>query len=255
MPSLGVVVREVRSRVDMTGDHSDQPPPPPSIAVVTGAGRGIGREVARRLASSYTVVATARTESELAETASGRPSIRVLVADLEQPGAVERIAAFADQLGVLRVWVNNAANLDPQPLVEITDERWRRVMAVNLDAVLAGCRAALSRMAATGGGVIVNMASLSGVAGVEKFPGLTSYNVSKAGVIALTEATALEGRDVGVRCVSLSPGAVDTAMLRRAAPHLRAGMTAEDVAAIVAFLVSDAAAPLSGTNIPIFSNR
>ena len=98
------------------------------------------------------------------------------------------------------------------------------------------------------------MASLSGVANVEKFPGLASYNVSKAGVIALTEAAALEGRAAGVRCVCLSPGAVDTEMLRRAAPHLRAGMTPADVAAIVGFLVSDAAAPLSGTNIPLFSN-
>ncbi len=66
---------------------------------------------------------------------------------------------------------------------------------------------------------------------------------------------ALEGREAGVRCVALSPGAVDTAMLRRAAPHLRAGMTPDDVATIVDFLVSDAAAPLSGTNIPIYSNR
>ncbi len=99
------------------------------------------------------------------------------------------------------------------------------------------------------------MASLSGVAGVEKFPGNASYNVSKAGLIGLTEAVALEGRPLGVRCVALSPGAVDTAMLRRAAPHLRAGMTPDDVAAIVEFLISDAAAPLSGTNIPIYSNR
>jgi NAD(P)-dependent dehydrogenase (short-subunit alcohol dehydrogenase family) len=110
-------------------------------------------------------------------------------------------------------------------------------------------------MRESGGGAIVNIASLSGVAGVEKFPGLASYNVSKAGVIALTEAVALEGREHGVRCVCISPGAVDTQLLRRAAPHLRAGMTPDDVAAIVEFLVSDAGAPLSGTNIPIHSNR
>jgi NAD(P)-dependent dehydrogenase (short-subunit alcohol dehydrogenase family) len=153
------------------------------------------------------------------------------------------------------VWVNNAATLEPRPFHQITDEEWRRVLAVNLDAVFACCREATLRMRETGGGVIVNIASLSGVAGVEKFPGLASYNVSKAGVIALTEAVALEGREHGVRCVCLSPGAVDTQLLRRAAPHLRAGMTPDDVAAIVEFLVSDAGAPLSGTNIPIHSNR
>jgi NAD(P)-dependent dehydrogenase (short-subunit alcohol dehydrogenase family) len=225
------------------------------VAVVTGAGRGIGRAVARRLAASHTVIAVARTESELAETASTFASIRPLRADLADAGAVTEIAAAADELGRLAIWVNNAATVDPQPFADIADGRWRRVMAVNLDAAFAGCREAFRRMAAGGGGVIVNVASLSGVAGVEKFPGLASYNVSKAGVIALTEAVALEGREHGVRCVAISPGAVDTALLRRAAPHLRAGMTPEDVAAIVEFLVSDAAAPLSGTNIPIHSNR
>jgi NAD(P)-dependent dehydrogenase (short-subunit alcohol dehydrogenase family) len=109
-------------------------------------------------------------------------------------------------------------------------------------------------MRAVGGGAIVNIASLSGVANVEKFPGLAAYNVAKAGVIALSEAVALEGRPGGVRCVCVSPGAVDTEMLRAANPQLRPGMSADDMAALIAFLVSDAGRPLSGSNIPIFSN-
>jgi NAD(P)-dependent dehydrogenase (short-subunit alcohol dehydrogenase family) len=222
---------------------------------VTGAGRGIGRAIARRLAATHTVVAVARTEAELDETADGFPSIHPHRADIGVVGAMAGVASVAAQLGRLAVWVNNAATLEPQPFSEITDEQWRAVMAVNLDAAFAGCREAMRHMAAGGGGVIVNMASLSGVAGVEKFAGNASYNVSKAGLIGLTEAVALEGRALGVRCVALSPGAVDTAMLRRAAPHLKAGMTPDDVAALVEFLVSDAAAPLSGTNIPIYSNR
>ncbi len=243
----------VRSRVAVT--DTTAPGPEPAVAVVTGAGRGIGAAVARRLASSHTVLAVARTESELAETAAGLPAIRAHRADVGVAGAMAEVASAAEELGRLAVWVNNAATLDPSPFMEITDERWRAVMAVNLDGAFAGCREAMRLMARHGGGVIVNMASLSGVAGVEKFPGNTSYNVSKAGLIGLTEAVALEGRPVGVRCVALSPGAVDTAMLRRAAPHLHAGMTPDDVAALVEFLISDAAAPLSGTNIPIYSNR
>jgi NAD(P)-dependent dehydrogenase (short-subunit alcohol dehydrogenase family) len=223
--------------------------------VVTGAGRGIGRAIARRLAATHSVLAVARTESELLETASGVPAIQVQVVDVAELGAMADVASRAAQLGRIAVWVNNAATLAPQPFTDISDEAWRAVMAVNLDAAFAGCREAVRHMSASGGGVIVNIASLSGVAGVEKFPGNTSYNVSKAGVIGLTEAVALEGRAHGVRCVALSPGAVDTAMLRRAAPHLRAGMTPDDVAAIVEFLISDAAAPLSGTNIPLYSNR
>ncbi len=238
----------------MTGISGAESHGPPDVAVVTGGGRGIGRAIARRISDRYTVLAVARTEAELAETAEGRTAIHGHVTDIAVPGAIAAVAQAAHQLGRLAVWVNNAAELDPQPLIDISDERWHRVMAVNLDAVFTGCREALRRMALTGGGVIVNMASLSGVAGVEKFPGLASYNVSKAGVIALTEAVALEGLDVGVRCVCVSPGAVDTAMLRRAAPHLRAGMTADDVAAIVEFLLTDAAAPLSVWMIIIFIN-
>ena len=225
-----------------------------AVAVVTGAGRGIGRAVARSLAASYDVVAVARTESELADAAAGHARVHALAMDVAEPAAADAIASVAASHGRLAVWVNNAATIEQHPFEEITDAQWRRVMAVNLDAVFAGCRAAFRLMRHGGGGVIVNIASLSGVAAVEKFPGNTAYNVSKAGVIGLTEAVALEGRAHGVRCVAIRPGAVDTALLARAAPHLRAGMTPEDVAAIVAFLVSDAAAPLSGTNIPIFSN-
>lgn len=247
--------REVRSRVAVTDTSVAESRAGSDVVVVTGAGRGIGRAIARRMAGTYTVLAVARTESQLEETADGRPAIHPHRADVGVPGAMSGVAAAAAELGRLAVWVNNAASLEPQPLADITDAQWREVMAVNLDAAFAGCREALRRMRDSGGGVIVNMASLSGVAGVEKFAGLASYNVSKAGLIALTEAVALEGREHGVRCVALSPGAVDTAMLRRAAPHLRAGVTPEDVAAIVEFLVSEAAAPLSGTNIPIYSNR
>ena len=222
--------------------------------MVTGAGRGIGRAVARRLAETHLVVAVSRTASELAVTADAQDGISTMTCDVAIPGAATAIADAAERLGNVDIWVNNAATLERQPIDEISDEQWRSVMAVNLDAVFACCREAFRLMRGSGG-VIVNVASLSGVAGVEKFPGLASYNVSKAGVIALTEAVALEGREHGIRCVAISPGAVDTELLRRAAPHLRAGMTADDVASIVDFLVSDAGVPLSGSNIPIFSNR
>lgn len=224
------------------------------VAVVTGAGRGIGRAIAQRLAVTHTVVAVARTASELAETGVAHPSIVARVADVAATEAAQLIADAAGSLGRLDTWVNNAATLELVPLVDTDDETWRRTLAVNLDAAFRGCREALRRMTSGGGGVIINIASLSGVASVEKFPGLAAYNVSKAALIALTEAVALEGREHAVRCIALSPGAVDTQLLRRAAPHLRPGMTPDDVAAIVAFLVSDAAAPLSGVNIPVFSN-
>ena len=228
---------------------------PARVAVVTGASRGIGAATARRLAhDGYRVVAAARTTADLQRLAAENARIVPRHADLRSDGDIERIALAADAEGDLRVWVNNAAALARVPFADLDRETWRDIMQVDLDAVFLGCRLAFQRMAKLGGGVIVNVASLSGVQNVEKFPGLTAYNVAKAGVIALSEAVALEGKEHGVRCVCLSPGAVDTEMMRMANPALRATATPEDLAAVISWLVTPEAALLSGTNIPIFSN-
>jgi NAD(P)-dependent dehydrogenase (short-subunit alcohol dehydrogenase family) len=228
------------------------------VAVVTGAGSGIGRATALHLAGlGIRVIAVGRTRRTLDDTAQAAAtpgSIVPLAADIRREEDVARIADAAGAQGTLRGWVNNAAVVEPTPFADLDAERWDAVLDVDLRGTFLCCRAAFTRMAAGGGGTIVNIGSLSGVPHVEKFPGLAAYNVAKAGVVALTEAVALEGRPHGVRCIALSPGAVDTAMLRRAAPHLRPGVTPDDVAAIIAFLLSDAAAPLSGVNIPMFSN-
>jgi NAD(P)-dependent dehydrogenase (short-subunit alcohol dehydrogenase family) len=225
------------------------------VAVVTGAGRGIGRAIALRLAAAgHPVVAAARSRTELEATAAEAPGVRPVVADVAVEADVERIAATAAAAGDLRIWVNNAAVADRVAFGELDPEGWDQVMGINLRGAFLGCRAAWRLMLAAGGGVIVNIASLSGVANVEKFPGLAAYNVSKAGVIALTEAVALEGRPHRIRCLALSPGAVDTEMLRRAAPQLRAGVTPEQIAALAVWLTGEDAAPLSGVNIPVFSN-
>jgi NAD(P)-dependent dehydrogenase (short-subunit alcohol dehydrogenase family) len=109
-------------------------------------------------------------------------------------------------------------------------------------------------MAPAGEGRIVNIASLSGVYATEKFPGLAAYNVSKYGVIGLTEAIAVEGKEHGVNAICLSPGAVDTEMLRRANPALRPGLTPDDVAELIVALLDSPLAAVSGANIPLFSN-
>jgi NAD(P)-dependent dehydrogenase (short-subunit alcohol dehydrogenase family) len=131
---------------------------------------------------------------------------------------------------------------------------WDHVLAVNLRGTFLMCRAAFRQMMPLGGGVIINLSSLSGVPGVEKFPGLSAYNASKYGVAGLTEILAVEGRPYGIRVLAVSPGAVDTEMLRRAAPHLKPGMTPADLARILAWLAGPDARHLSGINLPIFSN-
>jgi NAD(P)-dependent dehydrogenase (short-subunit alcohol dehydrogenase family) len=225
------------------------------VAVVTGAGTGIGRAVARRLAADgMRVLIAGRRQERLDETAQDHDGIEAHVADIADARQVEELADAAARRGTLKAWVNCAAVVDPTPFADLTAERWDAVLDVNLRGTYLCTRAAFLRMRQSGG-TILNVASLSGVPNVEKFAGLSAYNVSKAGVVALSEAVALEGRAHDVRCICLSPGAVDTEMLRRAAPHLNPGVTPDDVAAIVAFLLSDAAAPLTGVNIPIFSNQ
>jgi NAD(P)-dependent dehydrogenase (short-subunit alcohol dehydrogenase family) len=103
-------------------------------------------------------------------------------------------------------------------------------------------------------GRIVTIASLSGVYATEKFPGLAAYNASKYGVVGLTEALAVEGKKHGISAICVSPGAVDTEMLRRANPDLRPGLTPEDVAELILALLDSPLVPASGANIPLFSN-
>lgn len=226
----------------------------PTVAVVTGASRGIGRAVAVRLAAEgYVVVAAARHRPVIDVDPSVGGRVHAQVADVTREADVERLGDAAVALGRLTVWVNNAGTVEPRPLVDLEVEVWDRTLDVNLRGSFLGCRAALRRMRA-GGGVIVNVASLGAVPYVDKLPGLAAYTAAKAGVVGLTEAVAAEGRPWGVRCLALSPGAVDTEMLRRAAPGLRPGVTPEDVAALVAWLVSDAARPLTGINLPVLSN-
>jgi NAD(P)-dependent dehydrogenase (short-subunit alcohol dehydrogenase family) len=109
-------------------------------------------------------------------------------------------------------------------------------------------------MRAAGEGRIVSIASLSGMYATEKFPGLAAYNVSKYGVIGLTEAIAVEGKPFGISAICLSPGAVDTQMLRRANAQLRPGLTPSEVAQVIVALLDGPLVAASGANIPLFSN-
>src|SRR5207237_9719221 len=104
------------------------------------------------------------------------------------------------------------------------------VMNVNLRGTFLCCLEAFRIMAEQRSGVIINLSSLSGVKGVEKFPGLSAYNVSKSGVAGLTEILAVEGKPYNIRVCAVSPGAVETTMLQQAAPPLKAGMTTSDMA-------------------------
>ena len=229
------------------------------VALVTGASRGIGAATAAAVAAAGAhVVLAARDRSALDEVA-GRirdagGQATAVPTDVSDEAAVSRLFGAVRQAGPVSVLVCAAGVLTPALFADTTSAVWQETLGVNLTGTFLCCRAAFVAMAANGGGRIVNIASLSGVYATEKFPGLAAYNVSKYGVVGLTEAVAVEGKKHGISAICLSPGAVDTEMMRRANPALRPGLTPDDVGELIVALLGSPLAPVSGANIPLFSN-
>ncbi|HEX5288025.1 MAG TPA: SDR family NAD(P)-dependent oxidoreductase [Streptosporangiaceae bacterium] len=229
------------------------------VAVVTGASRGIGAATAAAVAAAGArVFLAARDRDALAAVADGiraaGGAATAVAADVSQEPDVERLFAAAGGAGPPAALVCAAAVLTSVPFADTTTDIWAETLGINLTGSFLCCRAAFTAMRPAGEGRIVTIASLSGVYATEKFPGLAAYNVSKYGIIGLTEAVAVEGRAHGISAICVSPGAVDTEMLRRANPALRPGLTPADVAALIVALLDSPLAPASGANIPLFSN-
>ena len=229
------------------------------VAVVTGASQGIGAATAAAIAAAGAHVVLAARNREALEDVAGRirqagGAATAVPTDVSQATDVERLFAAAQSAGTPTALVCAAAVLTSALFAETTVEMWQQTLGVNLTGSFLCCRAAFTAMRSAGEGRIVNIASLSGVYATEKFPGLAAYNVSKYGVIGLTEAIAVEGREHGISAICVSPGAVDTQMLRQANPELRPGLTPADVAELIVALLDSPLAPASGANIPLFSN-
>jgi len=198
------------------------------VAVVTGASGGLGQAIAAELGKrGYEVVGLSRSSG-------------VDVSDEKQVasafGGLERLDAL----------VNNAAVLIKRPLVETTAEEWDEQLGSGLRAAFLCSREAFRRM--RDGGAIVNVSSLSGVAGAEKFPGMAAYVAAKSGLAGLNEVLAVEGRPLGIRVNAVSPGAIDTPMLKESGVPGRKFAPVE-VARIVGWLASADSAPLTGANL------
>lgn len=230
------------------------------VALITGGGRGIGAATAEALARKGAhVVVASRTESELAATvaqlhAAGL-SASALALDVADEAAVDTaFARIGAAFGRLDILVNNAAILLGGPFADMAMSDWDRLLAVNLRGAVLCARQAF-RLMRERGGSIVNVSSLGGVPGTEKFPGYAAYTVSKFALTGLTEALAAEGKACDIRVNGVAPGAVDTAMLRQAAPHLRTRTTPADVAKVIAFLCDPAdSGCMTGAMLAINSN-
>ena len=229
------------------------------MAVITGAGKGIGRATAEAVARAGAhVVVAARTATEVEDVAA---SIRkdggaatAVAADVGRAADVDRLYQVAARVGPPTALVCAAAVLHKVAFDKTSLDTWDEIIRINLTGAFLCCRKAFPLMCDAGGGRIVNLASLSGIYGTEKFPGLAAYNVSKYGIVGLTEALAVEGRPYGISPICLSLGAVETDMLRRANPQLRASLTPSQAGALIVGLIEGPVVPASGVNIPLFSN-
>jgi NAD(P)-dependent dehydrogenase (short-subunit alcohol dehydrogenase family) len=236
------------------------------VAVVTGGGRGIGREIADTLAEAGAKIALAELDRESGEKAavelraSGHEAIAVQT-DVRQSESVNNaIDQVIQHFGKIDILVANAGICVNTPAESTTDDDWLNVININLNGVYWACRAVGRHMLERKSGVIVNIASMSGSI-VNKPQPQAAYNASKAGVIHLTKSLAAEWADRNVRVNSVSPGYIGTEMTKRGmhtadwgavwlqmTPLARLG-TPKEVAAAVLFLASDAASYATGTDL------
>lgn len=228
-------------------------------AVITGASRGIGRATAEAMASAGAHVVLAARDGAALETvgegihkAGGKAT--AVPTDVGRAEHVAALFAVAASLGKPTALVCAAGLLTREPFEETTLQAWMEIIGVNLTGTFLCCRAAFAEMRRAGEGRIVNIASLSGIYATEKFAGLAAYTASKHGVVGLTEAIAAEGKPLGISAFCISPGAVDTEMLKRANPDLRPGLTPNDVAELIVAMFDNPWIAASGANIPLFSN-
>ena len=186
-------------------------------AIVTGAGSGIGRATAIRFAEAGArLVVVGRRAGPLEEVAhhlrGPGSEVAIVVGSASDPAvAAEAIHVAVTRFGSLDVLVNNAGMALMKTVPDTSPEEWSAVLATNLTSVFLFCREAIPRMAGTGGGSIVSVASEAGIVG---FAGYAAYSASKAGVVNLTRAMALDHARDRIRVNCVCPGSIETPMLR-----------------------------------------
>jgi NAD(P)-dependent dehydrogenase (short-subunit alcohol dehydrogenase family) len=231
------------------------------VAMVTGGGSGIGAAIARRFAEEgATVVVADLDEKAASKVAAGIEKdggIAVAVQqDVGDPRSVEQSVAFAiDKFGQLDVAINNAGITgDLAPTADYSLEGWDKVIAVNLSGVFYGMKYQIPAMLRSGGGSIVNIASILGSVGARDSAG---YNAAKHGVVGLTKTAALEYSKDGVRVNAIGPGYIDTPLLNALDREMYDGLVnlhpigrlgkAEEVAELALWLASDKASFVTGS--------
>ncbi|MEV6483326.1 SDR family NAD(P)-dependent oxidoreductase [Streptomyces sp. NPDC051576] len=237
------------------------------VAVVTGAGRGIGQAIATVLAARGASVAVWDLNHEGAEKTAaaiqeaGGTAIAVVGDAAAAAGVAEAAARTRAELGRVSILVNNAGITAYQPFTSISEDAWDRMIGVNLKGPFLVTKELVPDMLEAGWGRIVNISSSSAQTGA---PSMAHYASSKGGVISLTRALAIEYADQGITVNHVPPGFIDTPLVREgpidveaAAAHMpmkRAG-SPEDVAYAVAYLASEEAGYVTGQTFSVNGGR
>jgi NAD(P)-dependent dehydrogenase (short-subunit alcohol dehydrogenase family) len=235
------------------------------VAIVTGGSSGIGLAAARRLGAEGARIVIASQNKERIEAAAERvrkeDGVDVLGLECDVSAEAQVVAVVDktfERFGRLDIVVNNAGMMLFKKLEEFTDADWQRVLGVDFMGSVHFTRQAFLRM--KGGGSIVNVAS---VHAVMTSPLVAPYAAAKAATLSLTRSAGIEGRDKGIRCNVVLPGAIDTGMLWDN-PNIKSGAEKidpkdvgkpEDVAAAIAFLASDDASFITGTALRVDGGR
>ncbi|SDB71126.1 SDR family NAD(P)-dependent oxidoreductase [Belnapia rosea] len=243
------------------------------VALVTGAGSGLGRATALGLArEGAKLMLFDRDAAGLAETAAQCPDARTMVGDASAANDVAAAVAGTMALGPLRLLVTAAGMLGPvRPVTEVEETEWDRLFAVNVKGTWLAARAALPLMRAAGGGAMVTFASAAGLVGSPTMP---AYSASKGAVVMLTRSLAVAHAGEGIRVNCVCPGSIETPMLEETFasagdPEARAMREAifrarhpigrfgraEEVADTVLFLLSEAAGFVTGVALPVDGGR
>src|SRR5215217_9717726 len=230
-------------------------------ALVTGGASGIGAAIARRLAAEGADVVIGDVNEDGAKGVAAEIDAEATFLDVTDPGSAVGVVGEHGPFGIL---VNNAGTDDFAFFTDMTPERWRRLLAINLDGVFACTHAALPGMQSAGYGRIVNIASEAGRVGSK---GSAVYSAAKGGVIAFTKVMAREGARFAVTANAIAPGPIETPLLMQAKQlgeigdriietmkgqtQMRRLGSPDEVAAAVAFLASDDASYVTGETIGV----
>ncbi|WP_323959548.1 glucose 1-dehydrogenase [Arthrobacter sp. JZ12] len=238
------------------------------VALITGGGRGIGRGVVDRFLEEGAQVAIVQRQ-KLEPVLSGHPLVLGITADIADPQAItEAVEHTVGHFGGIDILVNNAGMMFERSIEEIRLEEWDRMMAVNLRAPLLLTQAVLPHMRRRGGGSIINIGSIEGLAAN---PQHAAYCASKAGIHGMTRAVALDLGEAGIRCNAIAPGWIASDLsddylasqpdpdaareaLNRLHPVGRLGLPL-DVGNLAVFLASDRSGFLTGEVIVLDGGR